>query len=152
MFSIPSSIGSTVEHDIHRVRKAPLLSFFSKARVQQQAPNIIYHLERMCGRLREEYADKSKPINLCDLFSCFSADIITQYAFGKAYDFLGYPDFISPFAMAVAGFKKAGQVSIQFPLVPKILSRVPDSWILVLRPSFAPVASFKKVSFLLVPR
>ncbi|KAL9110537.1 MAG: hypothetical protein Q9227_004895 [Pyrenula ochraceoflavens] len=144
MFSIPFSIGSTVEHDTHRARKAPLLSFFSKTRVQQQSQNIIARLETMCDRLESEYAGKSKPVNLCDLFSCFSADIITRYAFGTSYNFLGYTDFISPFAMAVAGFKKAGQVSIQFPMLPKILNRVPDSWILFLRPSFAPVAEFKK--------
>ncbi|KAL9074546.1 MAG: hypothetical protein Q9157_004341 [Trypethelium eluteriae] len=150
MFSIPSSIGSTVEHDVHRIRKAPLLSFFSKARVQQQAPNIIARLETMFDRLRKEYVGKAKPVNLCDLFSCFAADVITRYSFGKSYDFLGYPDFICPFSTAVAGFKKAGQISIQFPIVPRLLRTIPDQWVSILRPSFAPVASFKKEVFRLI--
>ncbi|KAI9687313.1 MAG: hypothetical protein M1822_002356 [Bathelium mastoideum] len=150
MFSIPSSIGSTIEHNAHRTRKAPLLSFFSKASVQKQAPNIVARLERMLNRLREEFAGSGKPINLCDLFSCFAADIITQYSFGKSYDFLGDPDFICPFSTAVAGFKKAGQISIQFPVVPRLLRKIPDQWVSVFRPSFVPVAAFKKEVFELI--
>ena len=144
-FAVPGAIFSTIEHEIHRQRKAALLPYFSKRKILEQVPNIQHKVDKFCDRLANEYARTNKVLNLCDLFSCFTADIITKYAFDRSYNYLGAPDFISPFTTSINSFKKFGHYAIQFPWLPKLLARLPDILLMILQPSMVAAFQFKEV-------
>jgi hypothetical protein len=145
-FGSPGATFSTIGHELHRQRKAVLLPFFSKRKIIEQAPNIQSRVEEICYRLRNEYAGTDKILNLCDLFSCFTADVITRYAFDRSYDFLAAPDFISPFTKSINSFKKFGHYAIQFPWLAKLLARLPEALLMVIQPSMIAALQYKRVN------
>ncbi|RMD44016.1 hypothetical protein DV735_g1056, partial [Chaetothyriales sp. CBS 134920] len=93
----PTGIFSTPEHDLHRIRRAALAPYFSKRRVRAYVPYLGHILDQLCYRLKHEYAGKGKVLNLGDMWSSYTADVMTNYAFQKQYRFLEQPDFICPF-------------------------------------------------------
>lgn len=127
MFQAPGSTFSTVRHEIHRSRKGALLPFFSRQKISRQQAIIRVEVQKACQRLRDEYEGTSKVLRLNDMLSCLTSDIIMKFAFDRSYGFLDYPDFISPFTRAMSGLTGFSHYAIQFPLLPVLLSKVPDA-------------------------
>lgn len=144
-FGAPGATFSTIEHELHRQRKTALNPFFSKRRILEQAPSVQCQVNKICHRLTREYAGTGKILVLGDLFSCFTADVVTSYAFDRSYNFLDAPDFISPFTKSIEGFKKFAHYAIQFPLIPQLLASLPDSLLMVLQPGMLAAYQFKRV-------
>ena len=144
-FGTPGTIFGTVPHELHRQRKSVLLPFFSKRKVTEQIPQIQEHAAKICGRLNKEYLGTGKVLNLCNLFSCYTADVITKYSFDRTFDYLDSPDFVNPFTASFDGFKAFAHYSIQFPWLPKLLSKLPESVIRVLQPAMVPVLNYQRV-------
>lgn len=144
-FSAPGAIVSTPEHELHRQRKTVLNPFFSKRAVLKQAPAIQAQADKICSRLATEYAASGKVLALGDLFSSYTADVITKYAFDQTYNFLDAPDFISPFTRSIEGFKKFAHHAIQFPLLPRILARLPDRVLMTVQPGMLAALEYKRV-------
>lgn len=65
----PTGIFSTPEHDLHRMRRAALAPYFSKRRVRAYVPYLRDILDKLCYRLKHEYAGKDKILNLGDMWS-----------------------------------------------------------------------------------
>lgn len=76
-----------------------------------------------------------------DLFSSYTADVITKYAFDQTYNFL----FISPFTKSIEGFKKFAHYAIQFPCLPRVLARLPDRILMTLQPGMLAALEYKRV-------
>lgn len=144
-FGAPGATFSTVEHELHRQRKTALNPFFSKRRILEQASSVQRQVDKICHRLTTEYAGTEKVLVLGDLFSCFTADVVTSYAFDRSYNFPDAPDFISPFTKSIEGFKKFAHYAIQFPLIPQLLANLPDSLLMVLQPGMLAAYQFKRV-------
>jgi cytochrome P450 len=83
----------TVDHDLHRMRRAALNPYFSKASVNRLESTVQSNVDLLCARLRSR-AGSAIPINLSDAFTCLSADVIGSYTFGRSYGFLQHPDFM----------------------------------------------------------
>ena len=145
VFGTPGAAFSTTDHDLHRLRKAALLPFFSKKRVVQLEDRLQTQIDVLCQRIEREYADTGKILNIGDMFSCFSADLATIYAFDRNYNWLGYPDFKSPFTTAINSFKAGSHLAIQFPWLAKLMFLIPDSLLVHLVPNSAPITKFKTV-------
>ena len=144
-FLVPGSTFSSVEHELHRNRKAAILPLYSRRRVLDLAPYIQSILDKIGRRLAQEYAGTGKSVRLNDLFSSYVADIATQTAFNHSYDFLDQPDFVSPFATAINKMKKQGHFCMQFPWIPRTLARLPHPVLKVLNPSMVPGMQYKAV-------
>lgn len=144
-FGAPGATFSTIEHELHRQRKTALNPFFSKRRILEQALSVQSQVDKICHRLTTEYAGTEKILKLGDLFSCFTADVATTYAFDRSYNFLDTPDFVSPFTKSIEGFKKFAHYAIQFPLIPQLLANLPDSLLLILQPGMLAAYQFKRV-------
>ncbi|KAH7050151.1 putative cytochrome P450 [Macrophomina phaseolina] len=80
----------TADHDLHRMRRAPLSRFFSKAMVARLEPSLKQHATKFCRNL-ETWSGTANALDLVTSISCFSADIITEYLFGRCYNFLDDP-------------------------------------------------------------
>lgn len=104
----------TVDHDIHKQRRAALNPFFSKKSVSQLEPTIQDNIDKLCARLLES-AGTGKPVNLSDAFSCLSADVISDCAFGETYGLLASPDFAPEwrkFMMVCTTFRSVSLVRV----------------------------------------
>ena len=92
MFGTNMAAVGTVNHDIHRQRRAALNSFFSKKSITELEPVIQTQVDKLCSKLNE--AGRSQQIvNLSDALACLSADVISDCAFGEAYGLLHAPNF-----------------------------------------------------------
>ncbi|KAH3947888.1 hypothetical protein HBI56_189310 [Parastagonospora nodorum] len=77
---------STVEHDLHRVRRAPLAKFFSRQQMLK-LENEVHEFAQLTTDKMLNSAGKGK-FDIKDAFNCFTADVISQYAFGESMGFV----------------------------------------------------------------
>lgn len=91
------AIFSTVDHDIHRVRRTAIAKFFSRGQVSRLEPKIHKLAQRLCDKILAQGRD---PLDIPSAYSCFSTDVISDYCFGESYGFLDQkswePNFRKP--------------------------------------------------------
>lgn len=92
MFASQSATFSTLSHELHRIRRGKLASFFSKSSVQQLEPTVQSVVEKLVSHLQAVRGSGTN-VNVIDLYSCLTSDIISQYAFGRSYNLLDTPNF-----------------------------------------------------------
>lgn len=90
-FGVPGASLCTVDHDVHRARRRPLDSFFSKPKVVTQEPLIQRNVDMLCKRLSE--IPEGTRVNLGAAISAFTRDAATEFIINKSYDNLGQEDF-----------------------------------------------------------
>ena len=90
MFGTSMAAVGTVDHDVHRLRRAALNPFFSKKSIADLEPVIQAQVDKLCSRLGE---CKGQVVNLSDALACLSGDVISDCAFGETYGLLDGPDF-----------------------------------------------------------
>ena len=83
---------SSESHELHRARAATLAPYFSKAAVYQLESIVQSVVDQLVARLRALRGTGSN-VNMIDAFSCFTTDVISQYAFARPFGFLNDPDF-----------------------------------------------------------
>jgi cytochrome P450 len=91
---------ATPEHSVHRMRRAAINPFFSKRKVAQYSPCIQRHMDRLVKRVKSEFVGNDSILNLSDMWSAFTADVVVDYTFEKPYDFILSPDFRAAFSDA----------------------------------------------------
>lgn len=90
MFGTRLAAVGTVDHDIHKQRRAALNPFFSQRSVNHLEPLIQAEVDKLVSKLFEK---QGQVVNLSDAFSCLSADVISDCAFGKTYGLLDASNF-----------------------------------------------------------
>lgn len=91
-FSAKGSAICTADHDLHKQRRAPLNSFFSKASVASRQSIIQTRVNKLCQRI-DEYANSKETLNLGVAISAFTGDVATEYILGKSYNNIDRQDF-----------------------------------------------------------
>ena len=86
-----SSVG-TIDHDLHRKRRAAVLPLFSKQKIYALEPVIQSTIDRLCHKL-EDYVKSGQPFNLRNAYKCFAADVLAEYCFAESGGLLEKPDF-----------------------------------------------------------
>ncbi|KAM5349723.1 hypothetical protein ACJ41O_006228 [Fusarium nematophilum] len=93
---------STVPHEVHRMRKGALSKFFSRQQmlklegeVRDFATLAVDKMLRSAGK---------EPFDVKEAFNCFTADIISQYAFGESMGFIAQDGWEPNFATWVKSF------------------------------------------------
>lgn len=97
----------------------------------------------MCSRLVDDFVEQARPVNLDNLFSSFIADVATQYAFDRDFNWLGNAEFESPFLKAIRSFKSIAHPCTQFPWLARALLALPESFVRILQPSMSGVFDFQ---------
>ncbi|KAI1482460.1 cytochrome P450 [Daldinia eschscholtzii] len=86
--SIMDSAGfSTSDHNLHRIRRAPVARYFSRTQLAQMEPHVHILAQRLCDKILAE-AGTGKPLDLVMAYSCFTADTISDYGFGESLGYL----------------------------------------------------------------
>ncbi|RFU29652.1 hypothetical protein B7463_g6694, partial [Scytalidium lignicola] len=79
---IDYSMLGTVEHNLHRQRRAALGSFFSKQNVERLQEVMDERIDTFLTRLRH-CAEIGKVVNIDHAYSAFTNDVVMQYCFGR---------------------------------------------------------------------
>ncbi|KAI9843443.1 MAG: hypothetical protein M1838_002619 [Thelocarpon superellum] len=133
MFGDGGSGFSTVSHDLHRRRRAALSTFFSKRSVTRLEPMIQGAVDHLCARLRG-FQPSGEPLNLGHAWSALTADVITEYSFGKSFDLLSTPDFASDFYDMMMAPSELTHLIKQFGWLFPLLERMPHWFVAITNP------------------
>lgn len=77
----------TADHNLHKLRRAPLTKFFSKHQITKLEAEVHKSVHLLCDELLG-YTDSKEPFDLTSAYSCFTSDIIAEYCFGEKLGFL----------------------------------------------------------------
>jgi cytochrome P450 len=125
----PLSMVATVEHSLHRLRRAALNTYFTKPQVGAYTPRIQEKVNNLIARLDGDYKGTNKVLNLSDAFKCFAGDVVGDFCFASDHDFISAPDFKVPFLEAFDQLLLFMQYSKYFPFLLKIFHSLPDIFI-----------------------
>ncbi len=142
-FGSPSALFSTPQHHLHKMRRASQGPFFAKSRIAKLSPMIQAKVNGMCSKLAKNFMNRNSPVNLDNLFASYAADVVTKYTFNHDYDWLGHPDFESPFVRTIRSFKDIAHPCSQFPWLPRVMAALPEPIICILQPSMKVVLDFQ---------
>ena len=91
-FANPGSLVGTLDHDIHRMRRAAVLPFFSKQKIYALEPVITSTVDKLCEKI-QDYRKSGDVMPLRNAFHCFAADVIGEYCFAESGGLLDKPGF-----------------------------------------------------------
>ncbi|KAK8436054.1 cytochrome P450 [Phyllosticta citricarpa] len=129
----PQAIPSTLDNDLHRIRRAAMLPLFSKRSINDIEPLIHEKMELACGHLTR-HAQTGEPINMVDVWSALAADIITQYGWGLCLDSLKSEDCKMNLHYAILAAGRASQFFIHFIYLQNVIQLFPLRWLKYLKP------------------
>ncbi|MCJ1398638.1 hypothetical protein MMC11_001838 [Xylographa trunciseda] len=141
MFGTPSSGFSTVGHNQHRARRAPLNSFFSMASVRRLQPVVEERVEALIGRLRgfKNVKGEEGVLKLEYALSAFTNDVVMEYCFGRSEHRLEQADFSPSFHDANAAVGVNAALFRQMFWIYRVMSSFPDWLTAMLSPSIGSV-------------
>lgn len=85
---------STVPHELHRSRRQPFSRFFSRQQMLRLESEVLDFASLTVDKLLR-FAGK-EPFDIKEAFNCFTADIISQYAFGHTMGFVSNQEGWTP--------------------------------------------------------
>lgn len=91
------------------------------------------------------YKETGAPIPLNRAFMALAGDVIMQYCFSVNYDHLSSPDFKTTLHEPFLAASISGHLSLQFPIVPKLLFMLPESILVKIEPLYAQVFRMQRV-------
>ncbi|KAK1752941.1 cytochrome P450 [Echria macrotheca] len=97
---------STVPHELHRIRRTPFGRFFSRGQMLRLEGEVLEFASLTIDKMLR--VNLGKPFNVKEAFNCFTADVISQYAFGEPMGFVSGQEGWEPnFATWVSSFFKS---------------------------------------------
>ena len=119
---------STESHELHRTRAAALAPFFSKASVYQLEPSVQSIVDQLVARLRTIQGTDSN-VNMVDVFTSLTGDVISQYAFARPFGFMQSPDFAPHWHQLMMSLSETFHIFKQFEWLQPIMGSIPPSLI-----------------------
>ncbi|KAF2114400.1 putative benzoate 4-monooxygenase cytochrome P450 [Lophiotrema nucula] len=142
-YSVPGSMVATVDHEHHRYRRNILSGFFSKRSVNELSPVVEEKVLKLMKRFAIAHREESI-MRLDDAFSALASDVITQYSFGKSWDFLDDENFRREIRSAITETANVIHINRFFPLFARTLRMVPKWLICKIQPGKASLFEFMK--------
>lgn len=124
MAGAPGSMFSTANHDLHRLRRAPLNNFFSKKAVIELEPVIREKVQKLCGRFAQD-AERSAVVRVDCAFMAVTMDVICRYCFGSDRGYLDQDNYGLEWKETINGAWQMGAMMRAFPGMIYIMARFP---------------------------
>jgi cytochrome P450 len=137
---------ATVDHDHHRYRRNILSGFFSKRSVKELSPVVEEKVLKLMQRFATAHREESI-MRLDDAFSALASDVITQYSFGKSWDFLDDENFRRDIRSAITETSNVIHINRFFPLFAWTLRMVPKWLVCKIQPGKVTLFKFTKPIF-----
>lgn len=135
-FNSDQSVFAAPSANIHTIRRKALNPFFSRQRILDFEDTIREKVSILVNHVAE-YKKTARPFALSSGFMALAGDVIMQYCFSLNYDHLNSKDFETTFHEPFMAVSISGHLSLQFPVVPKILFALPEAWLEKTEPLFA---------------
>lgn len=135
-FNSDQSVFAAPSASVHSIRRKALNPFFSRQRIQDFEKVIRDKIEVLSNHI-SKYQETGQIFALSSGFMALAGDVIMQYCFSLNYDHLNSQDFKTTFHEPFMAVSIAGHLSLQFPIVPKLLFSLPESWLQKTEPLFA---------------
>ncbi|KAK5736723.1 hypothetical protein LTR17_007227 [Elasticomyces elasticus] len=123
-----NSAFTTLNHDLHRLRRSAVNPHFSKQKVQDLEPRVRNHVLHLKQRLLD-LAGTDELVDLSQATSALTLDVISDYAFGKAVGALDRPDMAKPWNDMLHAGVKIHPFARTFPTVARNMLRIP-AWMM----------------------
>lgn len=135
-FNSDQSVFAAPSANIHTIRRKALNPFFSRQRILDFEDVIRDKINTLVNHIKQ-YQKTGQPFALSSGFMALAGDVIMQYCFSLNYDHLNSKDFQTTFHEPFMAVSISGHLSLQFPIVPKILFALPEAWLEKTEPLFA---------------
>ena len=96
MFGSNDMTFGTVGHQLHKLRRQAFGALFSKQSIRNLEPTIHSIVDTLCLCF-ERYRGTGVPVNLGQIYSALTQDIITEYCFARNRNCLLMPGFGTPY-------------------------------------------------------
>lgn len=123
-FATPGAGLGTIDHGLHRTRRAALNPFFSKQSIRRLEPIIHEALGKLLVRL-SQHAKTSSPVKFNLLYSALTSDVINNYAFGPSESCLERPDLNEGVFRAFTEAGEGYHLTCYLPFFPKMYASLP---------------------------
>jgi cytochrome P450 len=123
----------TVDHDIHRLRRAAINPFFSKQKVTALQPVIQGLVDKLCTKF-EKVRGTDEVVPMECAFDAFTMDVITEYSLDTSFGYLDHPGWSSDFRELERAFGEMGYKQKMFPPLLDIMNSLPDRLVLWMDP------------------
>ncbi|KAJ9606419.1 hypothetical protein H2200_009380 [Cladophialophora chaetospira] len=133
----PGSVASTIGHQLHRARRAPLTPFFSKRAVDSLETTIRAKVDLMTEGIERQYLAPGKVFNLGVPFTALTLDVISDYCFGQSWRCLNAPHFAPEWRRTMTNLFLPVPVFKQFPWIVQLFGLLPRSLLRKLDPDMA---------------
>ena len=133
----------TIDHDLHRIRRAAINPFFSKQKVASLQPVIQGLADKLCKKLENVRATGDVVPMEC-AFDAFTMDVITEYSLDTNFGYLDHPGWSSDFRELERAFGEMGYRIKLFPSINDIMASLPESLVLWMNPRLKLLHDFFK--------
>lgn len=116
-----SSFG-TRDHETHRMHRSAVNRFFSRGQIMKLEPEVHQLAQRLCDKMLRR---KQAPIDVSEAYDCFTADTISQYAFGQPLGFLEQDGWRPNFKAAFHAFLNTSYLFCFVPIVRNLVHLAP---------------------------
>jgi hypothetical protein len=134
-FGLPDTVIASKEHDLHRMRRTALNPYFSAQAIARIEPVVNERLRQL----------DEEPFDVEAAIMAMTTDIITQYCFGHAYDFLKQPNFNKNWTTMMRDASEVSNFGRYFPWIPILMAKMPLWMVKLVSPSMMPLVTFTKV-------
>lgn len=135
---------STISHDVHRMRRAAIGSYFSKTRITALEPFVQKRVQLLCESLLQQ--SRNAPVEVHTLFLAFANDTVCSYAFDYSMNLLEDPQRARDWRTTISAIAGLTPLIKQFPWLIPIAKRIPLQLLKELVPSLARLLSLQEVS------
>lgn len=126
-FGADDSIFSTVDHDLHKLRRTALNPFFATSKVRELQPVIDAQVGNVLRRLEEHARGSKEPLDLVVVFAAFTNDVINEYAFARSEHLVDKPDFGRRVIESILRGTYMGTLAKHMPWSLPVLDALPDT-------------------------
>ncbi|KAI1167499.1 cytochrome P450 [Nemania serpens] len=136
---------STVQHELHRMRRSALNPYFSMASVMKLQPVIQERLDVMLRRMNE-FKNTGEVLNMSYMLSALGNDVVMIYSFARCDYRLETPDFDPSSRDAALVGLNAIHIMKHIPWVFDVMKALPDALVQWLQPALASFLELRRTA------
>jgi len=105
--------------------------------VQSTVDKLVTRLENIKG--------SSTVVNVIDMFTAFTADVIGQYSFARPYGYMDQPTFAPSWQQLMMGVSEGSHFTKQFSWFVSLMQRIPPRLVEIFAPKILPLIEQRTV-------
>ncbi|KAE8325999.1 cytochrome P450 [Aspergillus sergii] len=140
------SSASTTDHDLHRYRRGLMNNFFSKRSVRGISHLVEEKVHKLMQRF-EAFQRSNKVVRLDDAFAAMTSDVITDYCYGKSWNYLDDANLRTDVRKAVHDLTCSVHFNRIFPVFLAVLQKLPLRLLHAIHPGRSVVLDIQKAIY-----